>query len=94
MQGPRLIWDVNPGRGNAATFEVLLCLFDVVVREYPEADALADSLIRRPLQCEAMVASLLDAAKVNRIRILVADDEAEHVYIEVSALRKVARREG
>src|SRR5204863_193872 len=42
---------------------------------------------------KAVVTGLGDAAEIERIAILVADDEAEEIHVEISACRQVADRE-
>ena len=78
---------------DAGLVEMRLGLVEVFVHEHAEADALALRLAGGLLQRERMMRALLDAAQPERVGVLVADDQAHHLGVEVAALREIARRE-
>src|SRR5262245_41787385 len=66
---------------------------EVVLGEHAEADALALRLAQGALEREAVVAALLHPAQPDRVGILVAHDQAQHLDVEIAAGGEVARRE-
>ena len=50
-------------------------------------------LAARALEHEAVVAGLGDAAQIDRVLVLVADDEADEIDVEISAHREVLHGE-
>jgi hypothetical protein len=50
-------------------------------------------LAARALENEAVMTRLGDAAKIERIAVFIADNEAEEVHVEVSAHRQILHGE-
>jgi hypothetical protein len=90
-QGAALKGRLDELRRNAGAVEMRLRLVQVLLVEHVHADALAARLAVRLLQGEAMVSALLDAVQVDRIGILVADDQAHHFGVERAARGQVLR---
>ena len=93
MQRTALVGNLDESRRNADAREVRFRLVEVFVGEHPKADAFALRLAGRPLEREAVVTMLLHSAQPDRVRILVAHDQAQHLGIEVAAGGEIARRE-
>ena len=84
---------LDEGRGDADASEVRFRLVEVFVGEHPKADALALRLAGRALEREAVVTAFLHSAQPDRVGVLVAHDQPQHLDIEVAAGGQVARRE-
>ena len=61
--------------------------------EDPKPDALANRLAPGLLQGEAVMTALLDAVQPDRLVVLVADIETDHLGVERPARGEIARRE-
>ena len=93
MQRSALMRDVDPFRRQSGLVEKCLRFLQILLAEDAHADALGLRLAAPTLEHEAVVTGLGDAAEIERIAILVADDEAEEIHVEISACRQVADRE-
>src|SRR5258708_28320724 len=85
MQGAALVRNLDPFRRQAGSVEKRLGLLQILVAEDAHADALGLRLAARALENEAVMTRLGDAAKIERIAVFIADDEAEEVPLKVSA---------
>ena len=93
MQGAALVRNLDPCRRQAGFVEKRLGLLQILVAEDAHADALGLRLAAPALENEAVMTRLGDAAKIECIAVFIADDEAEEVYVEVSAHRQVLHGE-
>jgi hypothetical protein len=93
MQGAALMGHLDESGGNARAIEMRLRALKVVLGEHAKADALALRLSQRALEREAVVAALLHPAQPDRVGILVAHDQTQHLDVEIAAGGEVARRE-
>ena len=93
MQGAALVRDLDPFRRQSGLVEKRLGFLQILLAEDAHADALGLRLAAPTLEHEAVVTGLGDAAEVERVAILVADDEAEEIDVEISARRQVLDRE-
>ena len=84
---------LNESGGNASAIEMRLRALEVVLGEHAEADALALRLAQGALEREAVVAALLHPAQPDRVGVLVAHDQTQHLGVEIAAGGEVARRE-
>ena len=85
--------DLDPFRRQSSLVEKCLRLLQILLAEDAHADPLGLRLAAATLEHKAVVTGLGDAAEIERIAILVADDEAEEIHVEISACRQVADRE-
>ena len=92
VQGATLVRDLDPLRRQAGLFEKGLRLFQIVLGENAHADALGSRLVACALEHEAVVACLGNAAEIERVTILVADDEADEIDVEAPAAREILHR--
>ena len=88
VQGLALIRPLHPLRGQAGFLEIVLRLLQILLGETAHADALRFGRARAP-EHERMMARLGDATQIQRILVLVADDEANQVDIERAALAEI-----
>src|SRR5262249_271108 len=65
----------------------------ILFAENAHADPLGLRVTAAALEHEAMVTGLGDAAEIERVLVLVADDEAEKIHVEISAHRQVFHRQ-
>ena len=88
MERASLVRSLDPLRRQAGLVEIGLRLFQILLGKAAHADALGK---RRAgaLEHERVMAGLGDAAQVDRILVLVADDKADQIDIEGAALRQV-----
>src|SRR5215813_13813562 len=93
MQGAPLVRDLDPFRRQAGFVEKGLGLLQILFAEDAHAHALGLRLAARAFENEAVMTRLGDAAKIERIPVFVADDEAEEVDVEVSAHRQILHGE-
>ena len=93
MQGAALVRNLDPCRRQAGFVEKRLGLLQILVAEDAHADALGLRLAARALENEAVMTRLGDAAKIERIAVFIADNEAEEVHVEVSAHRQILHGE-
>jgi len=82
---------VDQLRRNAGLVEMRFRLVEILLVEDVHADRLAARLARGLLQREAVVLALLDAAQPERIRVLVADEQSDHLGVEGLAGREILR---
>src|SRR5262245_35023148 len=88
-----LVRNLDPFRRQAGLLKKRLGLLQVLLGEDAHPDALG--LRRAPcaLEHETVVAGLGNAAQIERVLVLVADDEAEQVHVEISGDREVLDRQ-
>jgi hypothetical protein len=88
-QRAALVRHLDEPRRDAGAVEVRLRLVEILLVEHVHADAFAARHVGGPLQREAVMAAFLDAAQPQRIGILVADDQTDHLGIERLAGREI-----
>src|SRR4029453_5167350 len=93
MQGAALVRDLDPFRRQAGLVEKRLGLLQILFAENAHAHALGLRLAARALENEAVMTRLGDAAKIERVPVFIADDEAEEIHVEVSAHRQILHGE-
>ena len=88
MERAALIRPLHPLRRQAGLLEIMLGLLQILLGEAAHADALR---LRRggALEHQAVMTRLGDAAQIDRVLILVADDEADEIDIERAAFRQI-----
>src|SRR5262245_21913982 len=84
-----LVRDLDPFRRQSGLVEKRLRLIQILLAEDAHADALGLRLAAHALEHEAVVTGLGDTAEIERVVIVVADDEAEEIHVETSARRQV-----
>ncbi len=89
VQRTALMRHLGPLGGQAQLLEMVLRLLQVLLGEDPQADPLCLGLTRGALEHEAVVAGLCHPAQIDRVLVLVADDEADQVDVEVAALGQI-----
>jgi hypothetical protein len=93
VQRAALVWNLDPFRRQAGLLEKDLGLLQVLLGEDAHPDTLGLRRAARALEHEAVVAGLGDAAQIERVLVLVADDEAEQVHVEIAGDREVLDRQ-
>ena len=88
MQRPALIRPLDPLRRQSGFLEIGFRFFQILLGEAAHADALGFGRARA-LEHERVMARLGDAAQIDRILVLVADDKADQIDIEGAALRQI-----
>jgi hypothetical protein len=88
VQGPALVRPLDPKRWQVRFFEIMLRLFQILLGEAAHADPLG---LRgaRALEHQRVMTHLGNAAQIDGVLVLVADDQADEIDIEGAALRQV-----
>src|ERR1700722_9162602 len=88
MQGAALVRPLDPLCRQAGLLEISFRLFQILLGEAAHADPLG---LRRAgaLEHQRVMTDLGDAAQIDRVLVLVADDQADEVDIEGAALRQI-----
>jgi hypothetical protein len=84
-QGAALVRHLGPLRRTTRGIEMGLEPVEILLAEYPHADALACRRLARAAQHQAVVAGLLEAAQVESVGRLLGGDEADDLGIEQPA---------
>src|SRR5580704_18652894 len=88
MERAALVRPLNPLRRQAGILEISFRLFQILLGEAAHADPLG--LRRaRALEHQRVMTDLGDAAQIDRVVVLVADDQADEVDIEGAAFGQV-----
>src|SRR5262249_56046697 len=93
MQRAALVRHLDPFCRQAGFVEERLGFPQILFAENAHADPLGLRVTAAALEHEAMVTGLGDAAEIERVLVLVADDEAEKIHVEISAHRQVFHRQ-
>ena len=88
MQGASLVRDLDPLRRQPGLVEEHLGLLQILLGEDAQTDSLGLRLAARAFEDKAVVARLGNAAQIDRVVVLVADDEAEQIDIEGATDRR------
>ena len=88
VQRLALVWPLHPLRRQAGLLEIVLRFFKILLGEAPHADALGFGHART-LEHQRVMARLGDPAQIDRILVLVADDQADQIDIKGAALRQI-----
>jgi hypothetical protein len=85
VQSSALVRDFDPLRRQTGLFEERLGLLQILLGEDAHADALGLRLTFGALENEAVMARLGDAAQIDRVFVLITDDEADQIDVEIPA---------
>src|SRR5215468_5488189 len=81
----------DPGGPTALRFKESLAPFEIGLGEHAHADPRANRLSALT-QDQTVVAGLFDAAEIERVVVLGADDEPDHLGVETLAAGKIFHR--